>query len=244
VDSLNRPGANVTGVTTLAGPLGAKRLELLRELVPKATTVGLLVNPNNTNSEPETVDILAGARTIGLKTHTMEASDSDEVARAFAKLTELKAGALLVYGDPIFFLLRNQIVLLAAQSAVPTIYNAREFVQDGGLISYGASFTVAFRQCGNYVGRIRLSASICRLHCSPAPTRCSNKAFLPRCLRPLLAHFGHGAMSDLSPLCSSKRTSGRAVTKSANDPTQTLRRHSAGDTPVETSQLLIAVLEA
>jgi putative ABC transport system substrate-binding protein len=154
VDSLNRPGANVTGVTTLTGPLGAKRLELLRELVPKATTVGLLVNPNNTNSELETADIQTGARTIGLNTHTLEASDSDEVARAFAKLTELKAGALLVYGDPIFFVLRNQIVLLAAQSAVPTIYNAREFVQDGGLISYGASFTVAFRQYGNYVGRI------------------------------------------------------------------------------------------
>ena len=154
VDSLNRPGANVTGVTTLAGPLGAKRLELLRELVPKATTVGLLVNPNNTNSEPETADILAGARALGLRTHTVEASNSDEVSRAFAKLTELKAGALLVYGDPIFFLLRSQIVLLAAQSAIPTIYNAREFVHDGGLISYGASFTVAFRQCGNYVGRI------------------------------------------------------------------------------------------
>jgi len=154
VDSLNRPGANATGVTTLAGPLGAKRLELLREVAPKTTTVGLLVNPNNTNSEPETADIQAGARTIGLKTHTVEASNGEEIARAFAKLAELKAGALLVYGDPFFFLRRSQIVMLAAQAAVPTIYNAREFVQDGGLISYGASFTVAFRQCGNYVGRI------------------------------------------------------------------------------------------
>src|SRR5262245_25426010 len=86
VDSLNRPGSNVTGVTTLAGPIVAKRLELLRELVPKASTIGLLVNPNNLNSEPETTDIEAGARTIGLKTHTLEASNTEEIARAFAKL--------------------------------------------------------------------------------------------------------------------------------------------------------------
>ena len=154
VDSLNRPGVNATGVTVLAGPLGAKRLELLRELVPKAASVGLLVNPNNTNSEPETADVQAGARTIGLKAHILEASNSEEIEKAFATLIDLKADALLVIADPIFFLRRSQVVTLAARYAVPTIHPAREFVQDGGLISYGASLTVAFRQCGNYVGRI------------------------------------------------------------------------------------------
>jgi putative ABC transport system substrate-binding protein len=138
----------------LAGPLGAKRLELLRELVPKAATVGLLVNPDNPNSEPELADVQAGARTIGLQIHMLKASNSEEVDRAFATLIELKASALLVNADPLFILRRNQLVTLAARYAVPTIYYARGFVEDGGLISYGASITGALRQCGSHVGRI------------------------------------------------------------------------------------------
>ena len=154
VASLNRPGLNATGVTMLAGPLGAKRLQLLRELVPNASAVGLLVNPNNTNSELESADVQAGGRTIGLQTHLLEASTSEEVDKAFASLTELKAGALVVNADPLFIQLRSQFIALAARYSVPTIYYAREFPENGGLISYGASIAIAMRQCGNYVGRI------------------------------------------------------------------------------------------
>jgi putative ABC transport system substrate-binding protein len=154
VASLNRPGLNVTGVTNTGGALGAKRLEMLRELIPEAATVGLVVNPNNTNSEAEAADVQAGARTIGLRMHILEASNSAEVDRAFATLTELKAGALLVNTDPLFFFLRDQFVTLAARHAVPAIYYAREFPEAGGLISYGASIAGGIHQCGNYVGRI------------------------------------------------------------------------------------------
>jgi putative tryptophan/tyrosine transport system substrate-binding protein len=154
VASLNRPGLNATGVTMLAGPLGPKRLQLLRELVPNASAVGLLVNPNNTNSEPESTDVQAGGRAIGLQIHTLEASSGEEVDKAFASLIELKAGALVVNADPLFLLLRSQFIALAARYSVPTIYYAREFPENGGLISYGASIAIAMRQCGSYVGRI------------------------------------------------------------------------------------------
>jgi len=154
VASLNRPGLNATGVTTIGGPLGAKRLELLHELVPSTTTVGLLVNQDNPNSEPESADVQAGARAIGLQIQVLEASNPDEIDRAFAALIELKAGALLVSSDPLFFSRRNQFVTLAARHSVPTIYFAREFPDDGGLMSYGASIADGLRQCGSYVGRI------------------------------------------------------------------------------------------
>jgi putative tryptophan/tyrosine transport system substrate-binding protein len=154
VASLSRPGLNATGVTYIGGSLGPKRLEMLHELVPKAATVGLLVNPHNTNSEAESADVQAGARTIGLQIHVLEASSSAEIDRAFATLIELKAGALLVNTDPLFFFLRDQFVTLAARHALPTMFYAREFPEAGGLISYGASIAGGIRQCGNYVGRI------------------------------------------------------------------------------------------
>jgi len=154
VSSLNRPGLNATGVTYLSGALGAKRLETLHELVPRAATIGLLVNPNNTNSEPESADVQTGARMMGLQIQILEASNNAEVDQAFATLAELKAGALLVNPDPLFFFLRDQLVTLAARHTVPTSYFAREFPENGGLISYGASIAGALRQCGSYVGRI------------------------------------------------------------------------------------------
>jgi putative ABC transport system substrate-binding protein len=154
VASLNRPGLNATGVTTIGGPLAAKRLEMLHELVPGAATFGLLINPNNTNSEPDTMDVRAAARTIGLQIHVVEAGNSDEIDRAFASLTELKAGALLVGTDPLFFAGRDRFVTLAARHSVPAIYWAREFPDGGGLMSYGASIARGIRQCGSYVGRI------------------------------------------------------------------------------------------
>jgi ABC-type uncharacterized transport system substrate-binding protein len=154
VASLNRPGINVTGATMLAGPLGAKRLELLRELNPKTTAVGLLVNPINPNSEPELADLQAAARTMGLQTYILKASNGEDIDKAFANLIELKAGALLVSADPLFTFWRNQLITLAARFAVLTIYYAREFPDLGGLMSYGASFSGAYRQCGSYAGRI------------------------------------------------------------------------------------------
>jgi putative ABC transport system substrate-binding protein len=148
VASLNRPGANATGVTMLSGPLAAKRLQFLRELVPKVTAVGLLVNPNNTNSEPEAKDVQAGGNAVGLQVHILEASSSEEIGKAFIALAELKAGALLVNADPLFFVQRNQFITLAASHAMPTMHYAREFAQNGGLISYGANIASAIRQAG------------------------------------------------------------------------------------------------
>jgi putative tryptophan/tyrosine transport system substrate-binding protein len=154
VDSLNRPGVNATGVTMLSGPLGAKRLELLREVVRKATSVGMLVNPNNPNSERDIADLQAGARTIGFQVHLLEASNKEEIDKAYSTLVRVGAGALLVNADPYFILAREHFMALAARHPVPTIYYARLFVEDGGLISYGADVASAFRQCGNYVGKI------------------------------------------------------------------------------------------
>lgn len=154
VASLNRPGANVTGVTLIASQLGPKRVELLRELLPKAGVVGLLFNPNNPNTEPDWADAQTAARGLGLQVHTLGASTDQEIEKVFATLAELKADALLVLPDVSFLSRREQLVRLAANSKVPTIYYSREYVAAGGLLSYGASLGGMFRQAGNYVGRI------------------------------------------------------------------------------------------
>ncbi len=154
VASLNRPGGNATGATVLAGALGAKRLELVRELVPKGSAVGILINPDNPNSEPEAADVQAAARAVGVQIHVLQASNEQEIDKAFATLNELRAGALLVNPDPAFMPRRNQFVALAARYSVPAIYYAREYPDAGGLMSYGASFAGLYHQCGNYVGRI------------------------------------------------------------------------------------------
>jgi putative ABC transport system substrate-binding protein len=154
VASLNRPGGNVTGVTFIAGELGPKRVELVRELLPKATVVGLVLNPNIPNAELDAAEMQVAARGLGLQTHVMRATSDQEIEAAFAKLIELKIDALLVIPDPSFQSRRDLFARLAARYAVPTIYYSREYVASGGLVSYGASFTGAFRQAGNYVGRI------------------------------------------------------------------------------------------
>jgi putative tryptophan/tyrosine transport system substrate-binding protein len=154
VASLNRPGGNVTGVTVILSQLGPKRVELLHELLPKAGVVGFLLNPNIPNAEPDTADAQGAARGLGLQTHILRATSDQEIDAAFATLVELKADALLVIPDPSFQSRRDQFVRLAARYAVPTIYYSREYVAAGGLLSYGASFTVMYRQAGNYVGRI------------------------------------------------------------------------------------------
>jgi putative tryptophan/tyrosine transport system substrate-binding protein len=154
VASLNRPGGNVTGVTFIAGELGPKRVELVRELLPKAAVVGLVLDPNIPNAELDAAEMQTAARGLGFQTHILRATSDQEIEADFAKFAELKIDALLVIPDPSFQSRRDLFVRLAAHYAMPTIYYSREYVAAGGLVSYGASFTGTFRQAGNYVGRI------------------------------------------------------------------------------------------
>lgn len=154
VASLNRPGGNITGVSFLVVAQGAKRLELLRDLVPKVASIALLVNPSNPNAEPQTKDTQLAAAALGLHLDVLRASSNDDFDTAFATLVRQRAGALFVSADPFFISRRDQLVELAARHAVPTIYFAREFTAAGGLMSYGSSFAAAHRQAGNYAGRI------------------------------------------------------------------------------------------
>ena len=154
VTSLNRPGGNVTGVVFIAGALGGKRLGLLHQFVPKATTVAMFVHPNTSETEAERQDVQAAARTIGLQLIVFDVSSVRDIETAFATLVGRRAGALYVGTGTFLFNSRDRIVALAARHAVPTIYALREAVVTGGLMSYGASITDAYRQAGMYVARI------------------------------------------------------------------------------------------
>jgi len=154
VPSLNRPGGNVTGISQYYGSLGGKRLELLREIVPGATLVGVLTDPNNPNSEGHLSDVQNVARATRQKIVVATARDVDEIDAAFAKFVGERANALLVADDPFFTVNRKKIVVLAAQSHLPAIYYTREYPTDGGLVSYGSSTFENFRLAGGYVGRI------------------------------------------------------------------------------------------
>jgi putative tryptophan/tyrosine transport system substrate-binding protein len=151
VASLNRPGGNVTGVSLLSWPLTPKRLELLRELVPTATIIGVLVNPNAANTESESREIQAAARAIGQQIRILSASTERDIEAAFASVTHTGIGALVIGADAFFDSRRDLAVALAVQYAVPTIYG---FAAPDGLISYGASASEGYRQAGIYVGRI------------------------------------------------------------------------------------------
>jgi putative ABC transport system substrate-binding protein len=154
VASLGRPGGNVTGVTIFTGQLAAKQLGLLRELAPKSAVVALLVNPSNPATESVMADVLGAASLSGHRIEIVKASNEAEIDNAFAAITESHADALLVGSDPYFYARNNQIVASAARNAVPAIYEFREFVVNGGLMSYGASLTDGYRQAGVYAGRI------------------------------------------------------------------------------------------
>jgi putative ABC transport system substrate-binding protein len=154
VASLSRPGGNLTGVVFIASELAAKRLELLRQLVPMATTMGVLVNPNTPETEAERSDLLAASLKVGQQLSILDVSSDGEIESAFATLAQRGAGAALIGSGPFLTSHRQQLVALAARSKLPTMYNLREFVADGGLISYGASITEAYRQAGIYVGQI------------------------------------------------------------------------------------------
>jgi putative ABC transport system substrate-binding protein len=154
VASLNRPGGNVTGVTTLAVEVGPKRLELLHELVPTATIIAALVNPNYSGAETQWKDLQAAARLLGLEIHVLYASTERDFDTVFATLIQLRAGALVISADPFFTSRSRQLAALTIQNAVPAIFQYREFAAAGGLMSYSASSTDAYRLAGVYTGRI------------------------------------------------------------------------------------------
>jgi putative ABC transport system substrate-binding protein len=154
VSSLNRPGGNVTGVTFFVNTLGAKRLELLRELFPSATVIGFLINPRNPTSESQIKDVQAAARAFGVELLILNARSEREIDAAFASSVQQRVNAVIVGADGYFVSRRDQVVGLAAHHALPAIYFLREFADIGGLISYGASISDAYRLTGDYVGRI------------------------------------------------------------------------------------------
>jgi putative ABC transport system substrate-binding protein len=155
IASIARPGGNATGINILSGELVAKRLELLRELVPGAARVAVLVNPANATSTETTVrDVELAARTIGLQIQVLNASTSREIDAAFAALARERPDALLVATDTLFTTRRVQMSLQAMRHAIPATYSAREVVEAGGLMSYGSNLTDALRQAGAYTGRI------------------------------------------------------------------------------------------
>jgi putative ABC transport system substrate-binding protein len=152
VASLNRPGGNVTGISFLINALVAKRLELLREMVPAATTIAFLVN--RTAPEPDIEDAQTAARLLGLQLLVLNARSERDLDIAFATMVQQRVGALVINANEFFTGHTNQLVALAARHAVPMMYHAREAVEAGGLMSYGTSFTDAYRQAGIYTGRI------------------------------------------------------------------------------------------
>jgi putative ABC transport system substrate-binding protein len=154
VPSLNRPGGNMTGVSFQLSASGTKRLELLRQLMPKAAAIAVLVARNFPQAESERRDVQAAAHAIGQELIVVEASSDGDIEAAFATFTQRGAGALLVSTGSFFHSRRERLVALAAQHRIPTIYVLREFVTAGGLMSYGTSITDAYRLAGVYAGRI------------------------------------------------------------------------------------------
>ena len=154
VANLNRPEGNVTGIYFYTDGLESKQLELLRETVPKATVIGVLVNPASLASVAQARDAQAAARALGQQIYVVNASSERGIDPAFATLVQHQVGGILVSGNALFTGQRNRLVALAAHHVLPTIYYGREFVEAGGLMSYCASMADAYRQVGNYAGRI------------------------------------------------------------------------------------------
>jgi putative ABC transport system substrate-binding protein len=154
VTSLSRPGGNVTGVSFVDTELVAKRLELLREVIPKVITVAVLLNPNNPSSDLDRRNVETAAHSLGQQILVLSAASDRDFERAFATFVQQRVGGLVVGGGAFFLGRRDQITALAARHAIPAIYGQRGFVAAGGLMSYGSSITDAYRQVGIYVGRI------------------------------------------------------------------------------------------
>jgi putative ABC transport system substrate-binding protein len=154
VNSLNRPGGNATGVSVFTTELGPKRLEILHELLPKTSSMGLLINPAYPGSATEVAAVQALARRIAVTLLVLNASSEQEINKIFAALSQQQIKALLVSADALFVSRRDQLVALSARHAIPTIYDLRDFVVAGGLMSYGTSLADAYRQLGIYAGKI------------------------------------------------------------------------------------------
>jgi putative ABC transport system substrate-binding protein len=155
VASMSRPGGNVTGATMLAVELVPKRLELAHELAPTASVIAALINPANpSTAEPQSRDLLAAARTLGLQLHVVHASTERDFDTVFANLARLRPGALVIGSDGFFISRNEQLATLAVRHAMPAIFQDRAFAAAGGLMSYGGSLPEAYRQAGIYTGRI------------------------------------------------------------------------------------------
>ena len=154
VASLNRPGGNLTGLVTFTSAVETKKFGLLKELVPKAAAISMLINPKYPAAEPDAKEVEAAAKSVGCKLNVSRVSDPREVEAIFAALAQQQPDALLVAGDPFFNALREQLVKLSTQYSLPTIYEFREYVAAGGLMSYGISLPDNYRQMGLYVTRI------------------------------------------------------------------------------------------
>jgi putative tryptophan/tyrosine transport system substrate-binding protein len=154
VASLNRPGGNVTGTSNLASTLEPKRLGLLRELVPHATTIGILLNPNFPPADNQSRDVQEAVRAIGLQLHVLRASTDREIEKEFESVAQHRIPAIAVMADPFLLTRRGTLAALAARHAVPTIYPFRDFAVAGGLMSYGIDLSQSYRQAGLYVGQI------------------------------------------------------------------------------------------
>ena len=155
VASLNRPGGNLTGVTSLNAELAPKRLELLHELVPTTRSIALLVNPaSSINAEHLSIETQTAAHTLGLQLHVLNASTERDFDAVFASLVQMRAGALVINNDAFFLSRTEQLAELTVRHAVPTIFSYREFTAAGGLMSYGGSLPDAYRLTGVYTGRI------------------------------------------------------------------------------------------
>jgi putative ABC transport system substrate-binding protein len=154
VASFNRPGGNITGIWMVTTVLAEKRLQLLHELVPKAELIALLVNPTSPVAEPQTRDAQAAAGALGLKLSVLSAVTENDFDRVFTTLVQQRAGALFVSADPFFSSRRERLVALSARHAIATLYEFREFVEAGGLMSYGTVLRDGYYKGGIYVGRI------------------------------------------------------------------------------------------
>src|SRR6516162_6911464 len=154
VASFDHPGGNITGIWVVTSVLAQKRLELLHELVPKAELFALLVNPTSPVAEPQTRDAQGAAHALGLKLRVLSATTENDFDQVFAALVQERVDALLVSADPFFYSRRERLVALAARHAIPTLYEIREYVEVGGLMSYGTVYRDGYHKGGIYVGRI------------------------------------------------------------------------------------------
>ena len=154
VSGLNQPGGNITGMGVFNAILGAKRIELARELLPAASIIGYLLNPSNQSSSVESEGALAAARALGVELHLLNANSEYQLDAAFNELAKLRLAAVVISGEPYFDSQRDRLVALSARHAIPCVYAWREYVLAGGLVSYGTDLPHSYRQAGTYAGRV------------------------------------------------------------------------------------------